>query len=114
MNFLQFAFKADPAMHIAVQQQCIWLFTPCLSMLNTSFLIFESDWQTVSKPGAQLGMSFLEQEWQPLEMPLLRADDKTRSAEVMVINRETVEAVKFGTPMPAWSSYVLDTIFKLM
>lgn len=121
MNFLQFAFKPDPSLHSAVQNQQFWLFTPSLSAPDSSYLIFENDWNTASKPGARIGMSLLAQGQHPdtlaeggADMRLSQVDDEIESDEGIVINTDNVEEIQFGTPMPAWCPYTLDTHFELM
>ncbi|KAI0141926.1 hypothetical protein BJ166DRAFT_597302 [Pestalotiopsis sp. NC0098] len=58
LNFLQFAFKSKPSIHLAVKQQQFWLITPTGWDSQSWYIVQEDDWKSVARPGTRLGMSF--------------------------------------------------------
>jgi hypothetical protein len=59
VSFLEFAFKSDPSIQSAVQQQQFWLITPKSWDSSSWYIVQGGDWKSIARPGAQLGMSFV-------------------------------------------------------
>ncbi|ETS84539.1 hypothetical protein PFICI_02564 [Pestalotiopsis fici W106-1] len=71
LSFLEFAFKSDSSIHLAVQQQRFWLITPKSWDSQSWYIVQEGDWKSIARPGAQLGMSIVT-------LKRLKADDRYR------------------------------------
>src|SRR6266487_3154710 len=101
MAFLSFAFKEKPAFSAVMKKQ-ILLFTPALSDARKCYLINETDWETVARPGMKLGMSLYRK----------RYKKKSRCVRGPQIREDPV--VTFNRPLPPWATYPEDIEFQYL
>jgi hypothetical protein len=57
MAFLSFTFRDRPGSALIAQRD-IWLFTPALNTDKWWYLLTDSDWSSIVRPGSRLEMSF--------------------------------------------------------
>ncbi len=160
MNFLQYAFRTDARLSSAIQQQQFWMMTPACSDSRSLYIVQESDWASIAKPGTRLGMSFLAQHENESSVHL--GDQQSHQGEMISTSSVLVDGtadtgdkesvalactpkmssnslspaipvsddglnpgvaetfwgevgnLKFDEPMPRWTTYDPQTMFKLL
>lgn len=108
MTLLSFVFRGHKLSRFIAMRE-IWLFTPSLNTDRWWYLINESDWETILRPGLRLEMS-LNLNSYPYRSTL-PCHDPNREVVIEKVPRSSISAcitwdslIQFAQPLPPWQN----------
>ncbi|KAN0071199.1 hypothetical protein V8E54_010630 [Elaphomyces granulatus] len=120
VSLLKFAFRKHPISEF-VEQRELWLFIPASKTENWWYLINESDWARILRPGLRLEMS-INSPRQATSLYDSVSGGNRKSAfhdlegfdklAVASANRSQDSLVRFGKPMPPWEKLPAELEFR--